>query len=74
MSSPLRHALLDYPEPAYKVAMQMCISEVRLSKISSGLIEPRPEERIKLAAILDRKEAELFPKQLQTEANKNEIK
>jgi hypothetical protein len=31
-----------------------------LSKIVRGLIEPRPEERIKLAAILGKKESELF--------------
>ena len=62
MSTPLKHALIDYPEPAYKIAIQIGISEVRLSKIASGLIVPREGEKLKLSAILGRKEKELFPK------------
>tara|TARA_B100001964_G_scaffold220913_1_gene264506 strand:+ start:1684 stop:1890 length:207 start_codon:yes stop_codon:yes gene_type:complete len=60
MNLNLKHALVDYPEPAWKVAMQIGICDVRLSKIVRGLIEPRPEERIKLAAILGKEESVLF--------------
>ena len=60
MNYALKHALVDHTEPAWKVAMKIGICDVRLSKIVRGLIEPRPEERIKLAAILGKKESELF--------------
>ena len=62
MSSPLRHALLDHPKPAYQVAIQIGISEVRLSKISRGLIKPREIEMIRLSQILGKSEDELFPR------------
>ena len=61
MSSLLKHALLDHHEPAYRVAIKIGISEVRLSKISSGLIEPREKERHQLSAVLGKSEYELFP-------------
>ena len=61
MSSILRHALLDHHQPAYRVAIQIGISEVRLSKISNGLIEPREAEREYLAAILGKSQSDLFP-------------
>tara|TARA_B100002003_G_C14152743_1_gene554569 strand:- start:5100 stop:5309 length:210 start_codon:yes stop_codon:yes gene_type:complete len=60
MTTPLRHALLDHPETAYRVAIKMDISEVRLSKIASGLINPNDNEKKQLSAILGRPVNELF--------------
>ena len=60
MGSLLKHALLDHREPAYRVAMQMGISEVRLSKISSGLIKPRESEIKLLVTILNRPQETIF--------------
>lgn len=61
MSTPLRHALLDHPFPAYKVAGEMGIGEVRLCKIARGLIKPRESEKIALARILKKSVTDLFP-------------
>ena len=61
MNMALKHALVDHYEPAYRVAMEMGICDVRLSKIVRGLIEPRKSEKQQLAAILDKPEHELFP-------------
>lgn len=60
-STALKHCLIDHVEPAYKVAMKMGISEVRLSKITNRLIKAKPEERKKLSKILNKSENELFP-------------
>lgn len=63
MSSPLKHALLDHHEPAYRVAMKMGISEVRLSKIANGLIEANPKEKETLSKILNKPVCKLFSKE-----------
>jgi hypothetical protein len=61
MCSPLKHALVDHPEPAWKVAQKMEINDVRLSKITRGLTEPREHEKNQLAKILGRRVGDLFP-------------
>lgn len=66
MSTPLKHALIDYPEPAWKVAQKMGINDVRLSKITRGLIEPRGNEKTQLSKILGRSICELFPPESST--------
>ena len=63
MVSSLRHSLLDHSEPAYRVAMKIGISEVRLSKIANGLIKPRESEKKSLASVLGKSEKDLFPGQ-----------
>ena len=60
MNFKLKHALVDHNEPAYKVAIKMGISEVRLSKIIIGLLEPKTTEREALVTILGKSENELF--------------
>jgi len=57
----LKHALVDHHEAAYRVAMKIGISEVRLSKISSGLIEARKSEKQQLSTILNTPVDKLFP-------------
>ena len=65
MASILKHFLLDYKfknnMPNYRVAMKMGISEVKLSKMLNGLVEPSVDEKVALATILDRRVSELFP-------------
>ena len=61
MTSPLKHALIDHTEPAWKVAQQMDITDVRLSKITRGLIEPREQEKTYLSTILQKSVEKLFP-------------
>ena len=60
MSTPLKHALVDHPEPAYIVAQQLGISEPYFSKLVRGLREPSEHEKNRLPQILDRSVAELF--------------
>jgi len=64
MNYALKHALVDHTEPAWKVAMKIGISDVRFSKIVRGLIEARKIEKEALAAILGKKETELFPQEV----------
>jgi len=61
MSSPLKHCLVDHPEPAYRVAQRMAKSDVWLSKVTRGLIEPSEFEKQQLSNILGRSVGELFP-------------
>lgn len=61
MSTPLKHALVDHPEPAWRVAHKMGINDVRLSKITRGLTKPKEHEKNQLAKILGRSIGDLFP-------------
>jgi len=61
MCTPLKHALVDHPEPAWRVAHQVGISEVRISKLSKGRATARDWEIAGLAEILGRNPQELFP-------------
>ena len=61
MGTPLKHALVDHPYPAWKVAQRLGVSDVRVSKLSSGLAAPRDWEKSGLAEILGKSEQELFP-------------
>lgn len=61
MSTPFKHALIDHPEPAYRVAQKIDKSDVWLSKVASGLIEPQAEDKERLAQVLAKPAAELFP-------------
>ena len=40
MSTPLKHALVDHREPAYRVAIQLGRSDGWLSKVAAGVKEP----------------------------------
>ena len=60
-STPFKHALVDHPEPAWRVALHVGISEVRISKLSQGRAVPRDWEKADLAEILGRPANELFP-------------
>ena len=61
MSTAFKHALVDHPEPAWKVARQVGISEVRISKLSQGRATLRDWEVSGLSDILDKDPHELFP-------------
>lgn len=61
MSTPLKHALVDHPEPAWKVAARIGISEVRMSRLVRGSSVPRDEEKAALADVLGKNPQELFP-------------
>lgn len=61
MNLNLKHALIDYPGPAYQVAQKMGISHATISKFIAGIQEPTSEQKKSLAAILDKPEHELFP-------------
>jgi transcriptional regulator with XRE-family HTH domain len=56
----LKHALVDHPGPAYRVAQKLGISDSRLSKIVIGLVEPNKEEKTGLVAIFGVRVEELF--------------
>ena len=58
--SPLKRALVEAGEPAWRIALIVGIRPDVLSKIASGAAIPPPEVREKLAAYLSRDEAELF--------------
>ncbi len=61
MSTPLKHVLVDHPEPAWRVARQADISEVRISMLSQGRVTPRDWEMSRLSEILGKPVRELFP-------------
>jgi len=61
MSTPLKHILVDHPEPAWKVARQADISEVRISMLSQGRVTPRDWEMSRLSETLGKPVRELFP-------------
>lgn len=61
MPTPFKHALVDHPDPAWKVGSQAGISEVRISMLSQGRATPRDWEMARLSEILGRNPQELFP-------------
>lgn len=61
MTSVLKHFLIDYPEPAWRVAKQAGISDSKLSKIVNGYTLPTEEEMNRLAQVLGKEPEELFP-------------
>lgn len=61
MCSPLKHCLIDHPEPAYRVAQRIGKSDVWLSKVTRGLVEPSDFEKQQLSKILDQPIEKLFP-------------
>ena len=71
MNLSLKLAVVASGRPAYQIASELGITDTRLSKIILGLLQPRPEEQIKLATILGKKESELFPEK-KTEVTLNE--
>ena len=60
MSTPFKHALIDYPGNQWEFAKEADTSEVRVSKLATGRAKPRPEEISKFAEILKRNPEELF--------------
>ena len=61
MNKRLKIALLDYREPAWRVAKQAGIPDSKLSKIVNGYILPTEEEMNRLAQVLGKSQDELFP-------------
>ena len=61
MNKRLKIALLDYREPAWRVAKQAGIPDSKLSKIVNGYILPSEDEMNRLAHVLGREPEELFP-------------
>ena len=61
MSTPLKHALVDHPDPAWKVARGVPTTENRLSNLARGRATPSPLEVTRLSEILGRDPQELFP-------------
>ena len=61
MCTPLKHALVDYHEPAYLVAYKMGRNDTWLSRVARGIVEPTEFEKIQLSKILGETEEELFP-------------
>ena len=64
MSTPLKHALVDHMEPAYRVAIQIGRSDGWLSKVVAGIKDPTEVEKNQLSKILGRTVGELFPSQI----------
>jgi len=58
---PLKLALIENNDPAYRVAQRVGMPQSRLSMIVHGGIDAKPQERLKLAKILGKPESELFP-------------
>jgi len=65
MSTPLKHALVDHREPAYRVAIQLGRSDGWLSKVAAGVKEPAEFEKQQLSKILGRTVDDLFPAQME---------
>jgi len=61
MNKHLKISILDYREPAWRVAKQIGIPDSKLSKIVNGYILPTEEEMNRLAQVLGREPEELFP-------------
>ncbi len=61
MSTPLKHALVDHHEPAWKVAQRLGISEPRMTKLAQGRATPRDWEKTGLSEILGKPPHEIFP-------------
>ena len=59
----LKIAFHELGVPIYRTAIEGGFNPNRVSKFISGLAEPSPEEKQKLATILDRPIKELFPEQ-----------
>ena len=66
MSTPLKHALVDHREPAYRVASQLGRSDSWLSKVAAGDKKPTDYDKKRISEILGRKTDDLFPKNLET--------
>ena len=61
MNKNLKIAILDYQEPAWRVAKQAGIPDSKLSKIVNGYTLPTEEEMKRLAQVLGKSREELFP-------------
>ena len=61
MATKLKLALVDHGEPMYRIALKVGINESRLSRLSTGLFKPKPEEKKALSKILNVPAEKLFP-------------
>lgn len=61
MNLALKHALVDYPGHAYKVAENTGILYTSISKFISGVQKPTDEQKQALAKELNKPVKELFP-------------
>ncbi len=61
MNIPLKVALVETGQPAYKTALEVGIHPNKLSKFISGLQNPTDAEKESLSRILNRSVSELFP-------------
>ena len=63
MNLALKFALLERGIPAYRTAIEANLHPNKLSKFITGLQEPTEEEKQRIAGILQRPVADLFPSQ-----------
>jgi len=65
MSTPLKHALIDDPNPAWKIAQKAGISDVRLSNMARGRARPTDVEKQRISNALASSVPveELFPEE-----------
>jgi transcriptional regulator with XRE-family HTH domain len=61
MNKSLKHAMVDYPEPAYRVAQKMGISHSTISKFIAEIQEPTDIQKKRLSEILGKPIKDLFP-------------
>jgi transcriptional regulator with XRE-family HTH domain len=61
MNLALKHALVDYKEPAYRVAQMLGIPHSAISKFIAEIQEPTEEQKKKLSEILGKPIRDLFP-------------
>jgi hypothetical protein len=61
MCTPLKHALVDHKDPAYRVAYQLGRTDTWLSRVAAGIKDPTEFEKQQLSKILGRTVRELFP-------------
>jgi ribosome-binding protein aMBF1 (putative translation factor) len=60
VNTKLKLALLEHGESQYAVARRLGVSETRLSRIVQGRLAPTPEERARLAEMLELDQDEVF--------------
>jgi transcriptional regulator with XRE-family HTH domain len=64
MATKLKLAIVNYGKPMYRLAMKAGMSESRLSRLSTGLFKPKPEEAEILSKLLNVPTEELFPEDI----------
>jgi len=61
MNLALKHALVDFPSPQYRVAQMIGVPHTTLSKFIAEIQKPTEEQKSKLSEILGKPVDTLFP-------------